>query len=132
MCDYFTICYIVLEKLIQKKSLTIEQLSWECDDKLFQELSSYIPLHSSSTLAFSLGLTGADDHEEPNEDNGRDKIFTLLSKWRENNTNNASYLALVEVFIQNEELELAELITDYVFTNILQQKSGILTTTHTH
>ena len=124
-------CWIVLDELIQKKSLTIEQLLWECDDQLFQELSIHIPSHSSSTLALCLGLTGADDHKEQDEDNGREKIFTLLSKWRENNSNNALYLTLVEVFIQNEKLELAELVTDYVTKNIFSQTSGILTT-HTH
>ena len=137
MCDYYTIILykyiycIVLDELIQKKSLTIEQLLRKCDDQLFQELSIHIPPHSSSTLALSLGLTGADDHEEQDEDNGREKIFTLLSKWGENNSNNALYLTLVEVFIQNEKLELAELVTDYVTKNIFSQTSGILTA-HTH
>ena len=45
---------IVLDELIQKKSLTMEQLSWQCDDSLFLELCSQIP-HSGLTLALSLG-----------------------------------------------------------------------------
>lgn len=111
--------FIVLAELIQKKSLTKEQLSWECDDSLFLELSSQI-LHSGLTLALSLGLTRADVEQiKRDEDIEKERIIATLFKWKERNGGDATYLELVKkIFIQYKNRELAEFILDYAVKNV--------------
>ena len=111
--------FIVLAEIIQKRSLTMEQLSWECDDKLFLELSTQIP-HSGLTLALSVGLTSADEEQiKRDKDNERERIIATLIKWRERNGSDATYLALVKsIFIQYKNRELAEFILDYAIKNV--------------
>ena len=111
--------FIVLTEIIQKRSLTMEQLSWECDDNLFLELSTQIP-HSGLTLALSLGLTSADEEQiKRDKDSERERIIATLIKWRERNGSDATYLALVKsIFIQYKNRELAEFILDYAIKNV--------------
>ena len=102
-----------MEKLLRTKSLTEERLSLACDEKLFLELSSQIP-RCDLTLALSLGLTPADGQQiKCNNDNEKDRIIATLLKWKEKNGSDATYLALVKIFIQHENRELAEFILDY-------------------
>ena len=104
---------VVLAKLLQTKSLTEEKLSLKCDDKLFLELSSQIP-HSGLTLALSLGLTDADEGQiKRDKDNERERIIATLVKWKKKNGDDATYLALVMIFMQCQNRELAEFILDY-------------------
>ena len=110
--------FVVLTEIIQKRSLTMEQLSWECDDNLFLELSTQIP-HSGLSLALSLELTRADEEQiKRDEDNERDRIIATLLKWKERNGSDATYLALVKIFIQYKNRELAEFILDYAIKNV--------------
>ena len=110
--------FIVLAEIVQKRSLTMKQLSWECDNNLFLELSTQIP-HSGLTLALSLGLTRADEEQiKRDEDNERDRIIATLLKWKERNGSDATYLALVKIFIQYKNRELAEFILDYAIKNV--------------
>ena len=110
--------FIVLAELVEMKSLTMEQLSWECDDNLFLELGSQIP-HSGLTLALSLGLTRADEGQiKRDEDNERDRIIATLLKWKEKDGSDATYLALIKIFIQYRKRELAEFILDYAIKNV--------------
>ena len=111
--------FIVLEEIIQKRSLTMEQLSWGCDDNLFLELSTQIR-HSGLTLALSLGLTSADEEQiKRDKDIERERIIATLIKWRERNGSDATYLALVKsIFIQYKNRELAEFILDYAIKNV--------------
>ena len=97
----------------------MEQLSWECDNNLFLELSSQIP-RSGLSLAFSLGLTRADEEQiKQDEDNERDRIIANLLKWKEKNGSDATYLALVKkIFIQYKNRELAEFILDYASKSV--------------
>ena len=109
---------VVLENLLQKKILTEERLSLKCDDKLFLELSSKIP-QSGLTLAVCLGLTPADGQQiKCNNDKERDRIIATLLKWKEKNGSDATYLALVKIFIQDKNRELAEFILDYAIKNV--------------
>ena len=104
---------VVLEKLLQKKSLTEERLSLKCDEKLFLTLSSKIP-HSGLALALSLGLTNADEVKiKRDNDNEKERIIATLVKWRGKNGDDATYLALVKIFIEGENREVAEFILDY-------------------
>ena len=110
--------FIVLVELIQKKSLTMEQLSWECDDILFLELSSQIP-RSGLTLPLSVGLTSADVEQiKRDKDNERERIIATLLKWKERNGGDATYLALVKIFIRYQNCELAEFILDHAVKNV--------------
>ena len=110
--------FIVLIELIQKKSLTKEQLLWECNDNLFLELSNQIP-HSSLTLTLSLGLTSCDAEKiKQDRKNEEERIIATLLKWKEKNGSDATYLTLVKTFMQCKNRELAEFILDYVIKNV--------------
>ena len=88
-------------------------LSIKCDNNLFLKLSSQIP-RSGLALALSLGLTDADEAQiKQGKDNESERIIATLLKWRGKNGDDATYLALVMIFMQCQNRELAEFILDY-------------------
>ena len=110
--------FIVLLELIQKKSLTKEQLLRECNDNLFLELSNQIP-HCGLTLTLCLGLTRCDAEKiKRDNENENERIIATLLKWRERNGSDATYLTLVKIFMKCKNRELAEFILDYVIKNV--------------
>ena len=88
-------------------------MSKKCDNNLFLRLSTQIT-QSIDILAISLNLTRADAEQiRRDKDDERSRIVETLFKWREKNGSDATYLALMKVFIQDEKRELAEFVMDY-------------------
>ena len=107
-----------VDAILRKKSLSSEHLSKKCDDSLFLRLSTQIT-QSIDILAISLNLTRADAEQiRRDKDDERSRIVETLFKWREKNGSDATYLALVKVFIQDEKRELAEFVMDYFISQI--------------
>ena len=93
-------------------------MSKKCDDNLFLKLSTEIA-QSIVILALSLGLTKADAEQikQDNNDERTKRIETLL-KWKEKKGSDATYLALMKIFIQHEKCELAEFVMDNFISQI--------------
>ena len=105
-------CVTVLTDLLQKYPLRRQELKVQCDDKLFNVLSRQITRFE--LLALNLGLTRSQIVEiGRDKDNERSRIIETLWKWRERNGSSATYLALIEVFIEDENIESAEFILNY-------------------
>lgn len=84
----------------------------KCDDEFFNSLSRQIT--HFDLLALNLGLTRPQIEEiRRDKDNERSRIIETLWKWRERNGSSATYLALIEVFIEDENIESAEFILNY-------------------
>ena len=107
-----------VDGILTKKSLSRDDLSKKCDDNLFLKLSTQIT-QSIVILALSLKLTRADAEQiQRDKDDERSRIVETLFKWREKNGSDATYLALMKVFIQDEKRELAEFVMDYFISQI--------------
>ena len=85
---------------------------------MFLKLSTQIT-QSIVILALSLGLTKADAEQIKQDNNDeRTRRAETLFKWREENGSDATYLALMKVFIQDKKRELAEFVLDYFISQI--------------
>ena len=105
-------CFTVLINLLRRNSLRKEQLYLKCDDQLFNSLSRQIT--HFDLLGLNLGLTRPQIVEiGRDKDNERSRIMETLWKWRERNGSSATYLALIEVFIEDEKIESAEFVLSF-------------------
>ena len=105
----------------------------KCDDEFFNSLSRQIT--HFDLLALNLGLTRPQIEEiRRDKDNERSRIIETLWKWRERNGSNATYLALIKVFIEDENIENAEFVLSYFIeqkekqTQSLYKYEGIIMT----
>ena len=105
----------------------------KCDDEFFNSLSRQIT--HFDLLALNLGLTRPQIEEiRRDKDNERSRIIETLWKWRERNGSNATYLALIKVFIEDENIENAEFVLSYFIeqkekqTQSLYKYQGIIMT----
>ena len=113
-------CVTVLTDLLQKYTLRTQELKIQCDDKLFNVLSRQITRFE--LLASNLGLTRSQIVEiGRDKDNERSRIMETLWKWRERNGSTATYLALIEVFIEDENIESAEFILNHYNQQVKQE-----------
>ena len=70
----------------------------------------------------NLGLTRSQIVEIGcDKDNERSRIMETLWKWRERNGSTATYLALIEVFIEDENIESAEFILNHYNQQVKQE-----------
>ena len=121
-------CFTVLINLLRRNSLRKEQLYTKCDDQLFKSLSRQIT--HFDLLALNLGLKRPQIEEiKRDKDNERSRIMETLWKWRERNGSTATYLALIEVFIEDEDIESAEFVLSFFIeqeqTQSLYRHQGI-------
>ena len=126
-------CFTVLTKLLRRNSLRKDQLYLKCDDEFFNSLSRQIT--HFDLLALNLGLTRPQIEEiRRDKDNERSRIIETLWKWRERNGSNATYLALINVFIEDDNIENAEFVLSYFIeqkekqTQSLYKYQGIIMT----
>ena len=118
--DSYLMCVTVLTDLLQKYTLRTQELKIQCDDKLFNVLSRQITRFE--LLASNLGLTRSQIVEiGRDKDNERSRIMETLWKWRERNGSTATYLALIEVFIEDENIESAEFILNHYNQQVKQE-----------
>ena len=106
-----------LDDLLTRFSLSPNSLDKPCDDNLFLALMSKIPCFEDAAPSF--GLTQAEitvlrcdyNYEKP-------RRINMLWRWKRKNGSDATYLALVMVFLQMEDKYLAESVLKHVKTQI--------------
>ena len=101
-------------ELLRKHSLSERDLIIKCGDDLFHELSNKA-VHTPHTLAIRLGL-GRVDIEQIERDYKSDykrQITQIFWKWRERNGKDATFLLLIDAFIEEENIEAAEIVLDF-------------------
>ncbi|XP_019861440.1 PREDICTED: NACHT, LRR and PYD domains-containing protein 5-like [Amphimedon queenslandica] len=105
-----------LNKLLDDYSLLEIQLSIECDEKLFCDLSIEV-VFTLPSLAIRLGLTGAEFQQiekDYEKDYNRQKI-EVFRKWRNKNSKNeTTYLSLIKAFVEEKNMEAAESVIDFL------------------
>ena len=112
-----------MAELITRFSLSEKQLSNDkpsdnLGDNLFRELSTKIAL-TPHTLAIRLGLEEAEivSLEKNHSDDNSRLVLGIFWKWRGKKGSSATYLALIEALIDEENLEAAEHVMDYYKKN---------------
>ena len=101
-------------ELLRRHSLSERDLTIKCGDDLFHELSNKA-VHNPHTLALRLGL-GRVDIEQIERDYKSDykrQITQIFWKWRERNGKDATFLLLIDAFIEEENIEAAEIVLDF-------------------
>ena len=83
-------------------------------DDLFRELSIKA-VHTPHTLAIRLGLERVDIEqiERDYKSEYKRQVTQIFWKWREKNGKNATYLLLIDAFIEEENIEAAELVLGF-------------------
>ena len=108
-----------MAELLKTYSLSEKQLSDDKpSDNLFRELSVKIVL-APHTLAIRLGLEEAEivSLEKNHGDDNSRLVLGIFWKWRGKKGSSATYLALIEALIDEENLEAAEHVMNYYKKN---------------
>ena len=110
-------------ELLRRHSLSERDLIIKCSDDLFHELLNKA-VHTPHTLAIRLGL-GRVDIEQIERDYKSDykrQVTQIFWKWRERSGTDATFLLLIDAFIEEENIEAAEIVLDF-FKNHCQTVS---------
>ena len=102
-----------LSSLLLKYSLSNSEIEKQCDDMLFQILSPQMSnIHDTAPY---FGFTQQEIEEIQNDKpSERSRKLSLLWKWRSRNGSDATYLAIVDVFLRMKDQNLAERVLQYV------------------
>ena len=102
-------------ELLRRHSLSERDLTIKCGDDLFHELSNKV-VHTPHALAIRLGLERVDVEQIERDYKGdyKRQVTQIFWKWRERNGKNATYLLLIDAFIEEENIEAAELVLDFL------------------
>ena len=102
-----------LSSLLLKYSLSNSDIDRKCDDMLFQTLLPQMSNIHDTAPCF--GFTQQEIEEiqidKPSE---RSRKLSLLWKWRSRNGSDATYLAIVDVFLRMKDQNLAEIVLQHV------------------
>ena len=102
-----------LSSLLLKYSLSNSEIEKQCDDMLFQILSPQMSNIHDTAPCF--GFTQPEIEEiqidKPSE---RSRKLSLLWKWRSRKGSDATYLAIVDVFLRMKDQNLAEIVLQHV------------------
>ena len=110
-----------LSSLLLKYSLSISDIEKQCDDMLFLTLLPEMSnIHDTAPY---FGFTQPEIEEiqidKPSE---RSRKLSLLYKWRSRNGSDATYLAIVNVFLHMKDQNLAEIILQHVKEKMFQHQ----------
>ena len=113
-------------ELLRRHSLSERDLVIKCGDHgddLFRELSIKA-VHTPHTLAITLGLERVDIEqiERDYKSDYKRQVTQIFWKWRERNGKDATFLLLIDAFIEEENIEAAEIVLDF-FKNHCQTLS---------
>ena len=102
-------------ELLRRHSLSERDLTIKCGDDLFHELSNKV-VHIPHALAIRLRLERVDVEQIERDYKGdyKRQVTQIFWKWRERNGKNATYLLLIDAFIEEENIEAAELVLDFL------------------
>ena len=102
-----------LSSLLLKYSLSNSDIEKQCDDVLFLTLSSQISNFNDTAPYFGFTQPEIEEirNDKPME---RSRKLSLLWKWRSRNGSDATYLAIVNVFLRMKDQNLAEIVLQHV------------------
>jgi hypothetical protein len=102
-----------LGELVEHVGLSDADLGTRCEDEDLSDLCLLIP--SWKTLAPFLKLTDT-EIEDIDSDNSksREKVLSMLKKWKRKHTFQATYKVLVEVFLKVGDAETAEKVCNHL------------------
>ena len=108
-----------LNSLITRYNIPQSNLEKQCNDELFLNLIQEIPSFTDAVLCF--GFTQPEMEElRVNYDTEKSRRLQMLFKWKSKNGSDATYLAIVKVFLLMGNRGLAENVMRYVQGNETQ------------
>ena len=102
-----------LNNLLHKYSLSQVSIEKPCDDELFLTLLPQISIFND--IAPYLGFTQPEIEEiQIDKTTERSRKLSMLWKWRSRNGSDATYLAIVKVFLRMSDQNLAEIVLQHI------------------
>ena len=113
-----------LSHLLQKYNLSQANIEKPCDDNLF--LTLLPQLSSLEVTAPYFGLTQLEIEEiRIHKTKERSRNISMLWKWRKRNGSDATYLAIVQVFVCMRDQNLAEIVLQHIKARFQHQPKTI-------
>ena len=105
-----------LNSLVTLYNIPQSNLEKQCNDELILNLTQEIPSFTDAVLCF--GFTQPEIEElRVNYDTEKSRRLQMLFKWKSKNGSDATYLAIVKVFLLMGNRGLAEIVMRYVQGN---------------